>query len=100
MFSVEMKWLVALAFTRLFGHSGHDHDHANQHDHIKMAKKEEYPYGFQVPLHYPKYSKADYESMDGTRLDLLLREYGLSFEGTLDEKRAFAMGSFLWPHQL
>lgn len=55
--------------------------------------------GFQLPLHYPRYSKADYENMEDWKLDMLLREYGLSFQGTLEDKRAFAMGAFLWPDQ-
>ncbi|XVE50986.1 hypothetical protein DITRI_Ditri02bG0001000 [Diplodiscus trichospermus] len=55
---------------------------------------------FQMPLHYPRYTKADYEKMEEWKLDMLLREYGLiNFEGSLDEKRAYAMGAFLWPHQ-
>lgn len=55
--------------------------------------------GFQMPLHYPRYKKVDYEKMEEWRLDMLLREYGLSFNGNLDEKRAYAMGAFLWPDQ-
>ncbi|XVF26213.1 hypothetical protein REPUB_Repub13aG0279800 [Reevesia pubescens] len=55
--------------------------------------------GFQMPLHYPRYTKADYEKMEEWKVDMLLREYGLSFEGSLDEKREYAMGAFLWPHQ-
>ncbi|KAF8030476.1 hypothetical protein BT93_E2805 [Corymbia citriodora subsp. variegata] len=55
--------------------------------------------GFQMPLHYPRYKKVDYENMEEWRLDMLLREYGLSFDGNLDEKRAYAMGAFLWPDQ-
>ncbi|TKY72256.1 hypothetical protein E2542_SST00995 [Spatholobus suberectus] len=55
--------------------------------------------GFQMPLHYPRYTKQDYESMEEWKVNLLLRQYGLSFEGTLDEKRAFATGAFLWPDQ-
>ncbi|KAJ0018336.1 hypothetical protein Pint_09460 [Pistacia integerrima] len=55
--------------------------------------------GFQMPLHYPRYSKADYEKMEEWKIDMLLREYGLTFQGTLDEKRAYAMGAFLWPDQ-
>ncbi|ESR63153.1 hypothetical protein CICLE_v10017538mg, partial [Citrus x clementina] len=55
--------------------------------------------GFQLPLHYPRYSKADYEKMEDWKLDMLLREYGLCFQGTPEEKRAFAMGAFLWPDQ-
>ncbi|XVE87641.1 hypothetical protein DITRI_Ditri19aG0004100 [Diplodiscus trichospermus] len=53
--------------------------------------------GFRMPLHYPRYKKADYEKMEEWKVDMLLREYGLSFEGSLDEKRAYAMGAFLWP---
>lgn len=55
--------------------------------------------GFQMPLHYPRYSKADYVKMEEWKLDMLLREYGLSFQGSLDEKRKYAMGAFLWPDQ-
>ncbi|XP_022714454.1 uncharacterized protein LOC111274292 [Durio zibethinus] len=55
--------------------------------------------GFQMPIHYPRYTKADYEKMEEWKVDMLLREYGLSFMGSLDEKRAYAMGAFLWPHQ-
>ncbi|OIT00545.1 PREDICTED: uncharacterized protein LOC109230476 [Nicotiana attenuata] len=56
--------------------------------------------GFQMPLHYPRYTKADYQNMEEWKLDALLREYGLVFQGTVDEKRRFAMGAFLWPDQL
>ncbi|MCL7044580.1 hypothetical protein MKW94_004841 [Papaver nudicaule] len=58
--------------------------------------------GFQMPHHYPRYKKSDYERMEEWKVDMLLREYGLdSFKGTtLDEKREFAMGTFLWPDQL
>lgn len=52
---------------------------------------------FQMPLHYPRYTKADYESMPEWKIDCLLREYGLPVMGNLDEKRKFAMGAFLWP---
>ncbi|KAE7995232.1 hypothetical protein FH972_000053 [Carpinus fangiana] len=55
--------------------------------------------GFQMPLHYPRYKKADYEKMEEWKVELLLKQYGLSFEGTLDEKRAYAMGAFMWPDQ-
>ncbi|GLU12685.1 hypothetical protein SLE2022_293470 [Rubroshorea leprosula] len=60
-----------------------------------------YPSGFQMPIHYPRYTKAeaDYEKMEDWKVDLLLKQYGLNFKGTLDEKRAFAMGAFLWPDQ-
>lgn len=55
--------------------------------------------GFRMPLHYPRYKKADYESMPEWRVDCLLREYGLPVDGELDSKRKFAMGAFLWPDQ-
>ncbi|GMJ14528.1 hypothetical protein HRI_005122000 [Hibiscus trionum] len=57
---------------------------------------------FQMPLHYPRYTKADYETMEEWKVDVLLREYGLNVDGSLsnlDEKRAYAMGAFLWPDQ-
>jgi hypothetical protein len=56
---------------------------------------------FQMPLHYPRYTKADYEKMEEWRLDLLLKQYGLTAvsKGTLQEKRAYAIGAFLWPGQ-
>nr|XP_033513444.1 uncharacterized protein LOC117278128 [Nicotiana tomentosiformis] len=56
--------------------------------------------GFQMPLHYPRYTKADYQNMEEWKLDALVREYGLVFQGTVDDKRKFAMGAFLWPDQL
>ncbi|XVE99615.1 hypothetical protein REPUB_Repub03eG0215300 [Reevesia pubescens] len=51
---------------------------------------------FQMPLHYPRYTK-DYQDMPEWKLDRLLAEYGLSTQGDLDYKRKFAMGAFLWP---
>ncbi|CAO2161613.1 unnamed protein product [Urochloa humidicola] len=51
---------------------------------------------FQMPLHYPRYSREDYEAMPEWQLDRLLSEYGLPATGTLHQKRAFAMGAFLW----
>ncbi|CAL9081464.1 unnamed protein product [Musa textilis] len=52
---------------------------------------------FRMPLHYPRYTRADYESMPEWKLDCLLREYGLPVTGDVDHKRSFAMGAFLWP---
>lgn len=52
---------------------------------------------FQMPLHYPRYSKKEYLDMPEWKLDQLLAEYGLSTHGDLDYKREFAMGAFLWP---
>ncbi|CAI9094262.1 OLC1v1029967C1 [Oldenlandia corymbosa var. corymbosa] len=56
---------------------------------------------FQMPLHYPRFKKADYEKMPESQLDCLLREYGLPTTsiGDLDQKRKFAMGAFLWPDE-
>ncbi|XP_028794740.1 uncharacterized protein LOC114750337 [Neltuma alba] len=53
---------------------------------------------FQMPLHYPKYTKADYETMPEWRLDSLLQQYGLPLSGDLHQKRLFAIGAFLWPY--
>lgn len=55
--------------------------------------------GFQMPLHYPRYKKSDYEKMPEWQLERLLNEYGLPAHGDLDHKRKFAMGAFLWPDQ-
>ncbi|KAL4316494.1 hypothetical protein AHAS_Ahas15G0290700 [Arachis hypogaea] len=44
---------------------------------------------FQVPLHYPRYTKGDYEIMEEWKVDLLIQQYGLSFKGTLHDKRTF-----------
>ncbi|XP_047307063.1 uncharacterized protein LOC124910465 [Impatiens glandulifera] len=68
-------------------------------DHRKDSSITEGKYGcssFQMPLHYPRYMKADYEMMPEWKLDCLLKEYGLPLAGNLDQKRKFAMGAFLW----
>uniref|UniRef100_J3KXR8 DUF7722 domain-containing protein n=1 Tax=Oryza brachyantha TaxID=4533 RepID=J3KXR8_ORYBR len=51
---------------------------------------------FQMPLHYPRYRREEYERMPEWQLDRLLSEYGLPVDGTLPHKRAFAIGAFLW----
>ncbi|KAL4565453.1 hypothetical protein LXL04_029549 [Taraxacum kok-saghyz] len=52
---------------------------------------------FQMPLHYPRYGKHDYEEMPEWKLDCLLKEYGLPVDhGDINEKRKFVMGAFLW----
>ncbi|XP_038689841.1 uncharacterized protein LOC119988755 [Tripterygium wilfordii] len=116
---MALRWLLNSVFITL-GHPSSE-GHVNDHHHkesvkisitnglrdlkveerkIEVVKREEYPNGFQMPLHYPRYKKVDYEKMEEWKVDLLLKEYGLSFNGTLDEKRSFAMGAFLWPDQL
>ena len=52
---------------------------------------------FRMPVHYPRYKRADYETMPEWKLDYLLTQYGLPVFGNLKEKRSFAMGAFLWP---
>ncbi|URE44850.1 hypothetical protein MUK42_14763 [Musa troglodytarum] len=49
-----------------------------------------------MPLHYPGYTKADYEAMPEWQLDRLLSEYGLPVSGDVTQKRRYAMGAFLW----
>ncbi|KAL5551921.1 hypothetical protein UlMin_002097 [Ulmus minor] len=66
----------------------------------KVSKKENLICEFQMPLHYPRYKKSDYEKMPEWKLDCLLREYGLPIMGDVKEKRNFAMGAFLWPCQI
>ncbi|KAG7959591.1 hypothetical protein I3843_10G077600 [Carya illinoinensis] len=89
---------------------GHPNEGSVQGDHVNSLKvvpnggqggKEIQPAApvFQMPLHYPRYNKAEYEMMEEWKVDLLLQQYGLNFKGNLDEKRAFAMGAFLWPDQ-
>ncbi|KAK5834511.1 hypothetical protein Gotri_011854 [Gossypium trilobum] len=115
---MALKWFLSSAFTQVFGHTDGGNLHAKavvscpnegligckeMEGGITSIKtcKEDYPNGFQMPVHYPRYSKADYEKMEEWRIDMLLKEYGFSFNGgTVDEKRAFAMGAFLWPDQL
>ncbi|KAI3853114.1 hypothetical protein MKW92_023478 [Papaver armeniacum] len=113
-----LKWLINSIGTVNFGSknssSNKNHDKANNHKisfysmhddeekkFNKMSAKSGASSGFQMPLHYPRYKKSDYEKMEEWKVDMLLREYGLdNFKGTLDEKREFAMGTFLWPDQL
>ena len=95
-----LKWLLNYAFT--YGHQENIEmiKEAKEKTEVISLCKEEYPDGFQLPLHYPSYNKADYEKMEEWRLDMLLKEYGLIVKGTLEEKRKFAMGTFLWPDQI
>ncbi|CAG7910659.1 unnamed protein product [Brassica rapa] len=52
---------------------------------------------FQMPVHYPKFTKEQYESMSEEELDRLLKLYGLPTNiGDLSYKKQFAMGAFLW----
>ncbi|PON71276.1 hypothetical protein PanWU01x14_074160 [Parasponia andersonii] len=53
---------------------------------------------FQMPLHYPRYTRGDYETMPEWKIDCLLKQYGLPISGDVEQKRKFAMGAFLWLH--
>ena len=64
-------------------------------DDVKKQKE----YVFTMPLHYPRYSKSDYDKMPEWQLDRLLAEYGLPVIGDVNHKRNFAIGAFLWPSQ-
>ncbi|KAJ6912337.1 hypothetical protein NC651_014902 [Populus alba x Populus x berolinensis] len=106
-----LRWLVHSA-CHVFGYPNEDNNMQsrnkvvgcpNEHADgvmIKSSRLEMNPCtGFQMPLHYPRYTKADYEKMEEWKVDMLLREYGISFKGSLEEKRGYAMGAFLWPDQ-
>ncbi|GAB4826281.1 hypothetical protein Ancab_009146 [Ancistrocladus abbreviatus] len=54
---------------------------------------------FQMPLHYPRYSKSEYETMPEWQLDCLLVQYGLPVVGSVEQKRRFVIGAFLWSHE-
>nr|XP_009767794.1 PREDICTED: uncharacterized protein LOC104218894 [Nicotiana sylvestris] len=62
------------------------------------SKKKNCSSNFQMPLHYPKYTKEDYQHMPEWMIDRLLAEYGLPADGDLANKRKFAMGAFIWPN--
>ncbi|KAI3873229.1 hypothetical protein MKW92_002732 [Papaver armeniacum] len=106
--SMLLKWLVNSIGTMNFGYNKAQeisfypmHDDEEKKFNKVTMKCGASSSGFQMPLHYPRYKKSDYEKMEEWKVDMLLREYGLdSFKGTLDEKREFAMGTFLWPDQL
>ena len=63
---------------------------------MERLKKQGFSF-FQMPLHYPRYSKKEYLDMPEWKVDRLLAEYGLPTHGDLAYKRQFAMGAFLWP---
>ncbi|GLT79048.1 hypothetical protein SLA2020_505580 [Shorea laevis] len=98
---MALRWVVHSA-CHILGHGNNNVEDGHGDTMIKKLNIGEdcidmYPSGFLMPLHYPHYTKADYEEMGEWKLDLLLRQYGLNFKATLD--RAFAMGAFLWPEQ-
>ena len=75
-----LKWFLNNAFT--YGHQENVEmiKEAKEKTEVISLCREEYPDGFQLPLHYPSYNKADYEKMEEWRLDMLLKECGLCKE--------------------
>ncbi|GFZ01484.1 hypothetical protein Acr_15g0000930 [Actinidia rufa] len=70
----------------------------NGHHGTISGETKQFYCSFQMPLHYPRFNKSDYESMPEWKLDCLLSEYGLPVTGDLAYKKKFAMGAFLWPN--
>ncbi|KAK9089880.1 hypothetical protein Scep_028962 [Stephania cephalantha] len=109
---MALNWLVHTVCAASFGYASNDvklrHESGLSYVDGSSNKKDDVNNGgikcvsseFQMPLHYPRYKKGDYENMEEWRLDNLLSQYGLTCEGSLDEKRSYAMGAFLWPDQL
>ncbi|KAK4355177.1 hypothetical protein RND71_024148 [Anisodus tanguticus] len=93
---MALNWVVNIANTNAVGNSSTEFTKNQTSQSISFSNEKP----FQMPLHYPGYTKDDYEKMEEWKLDALLSEYGLNFQGTVDEKRRFAMGAFLWPDQL
>ncbi|KAK9091872.1 hypothetical protein Syun_026783 [Stephania yunnanensis] len=106
---MALNWLVHTVCAASFGYSSNDVKlrHESGLSYVDEGSNKKDVNGgikcvseFQMPLHYPRYKKADYENMEEWRLDNLLSQYGLTCEGSLDKKRSYAMGAFLWPDQL
>ncbi|KAF2608892.1 hypothetical protein F2Q68_00044783 [Brassica cretica] len=80
----------------------HDNNHHQDLEDQKMKTKigdgttQNQSINFKIPLHYPKYTKSDYEKMPEWQLAQILREYGLQIIGDSNEKRKFVIGAFLW----
>ena len=51
-----------------------------------------------MPLHFPRYTKEDNEKMEDWKLDMVLKEYGLTVKGALDAKRSFVIGTFIYSY--
>ncbi|KAJ3673615.1 hypothetical protein LUZ60_005607 [Juncus effusus] len=71
----------------------------NQTNSAKTTRLKNYK-EFQRPLHYPRYKKEEYDKMEEQRLNQLLKDYGLPFDGSIEEKRAYAIGAFLFPSKI
>ncbi|KAJ3673616.1 hypothetical protein LUZ60_005608 [Juncus effusus] len=97
-----LEWFLRVTLVaQIVGNLNSKEPETNNIKVVNNKKKKNLFYeGFRMPLHYPRYKKEDYAKMEEWKVDQLLREYGLDFEGSLEEKREFAMGAFLWPDQI
>ncbi|XP_024012433.1 uncharacterized protein LOC18019249 [Eutrema salsugineum] len=67
------------------------------HEHDQLKSESALWPSFQMPLHYPNFTKEQYEIMSEKELDRLLKLYGLPTDfGDLSCKKQFAFGAFLW----
>ncbi|KAL3333619.1 hypothetical protein AABB24_033618 [Solanum stoloniferum] len=102
--TMALSWVVTIANTITLGNlksqSSIEFNKNQTNQSIISILNEKNSEYFQMPLHYPRYTKHDYDKMEEWKIDALLREYGLNFQGTVDEKRRFAIGAFVWPDQL
>ncbi|KAL0000583.1 hypothetical protein SO802_014364 [Lithocarpus litseifolius] len=112
----SLKWFISYAFTQVLGledngsmqcnhisassDKGQTQSKDSKEEGIAqiIVSKENSANGFEMPLHYPRYTKEDYEKMEDWKLDMVLKEYGLAVKGALDAKRSFAIGTFVWPN--
>lgn len=104
---MALNWLLHSAYNIVLGYPNYSTTKEQATKSMKISYGNELEgtrmdaSNFQMPLHYPRYSKTDYQKMEEWRVDLLLQQYGLKSEAkNVDEKRAFAMGAFLWPDQI
>ena len=94
---MALNWLLHSAYNIVLGYP----NEKTTKEEVSKSMKISYVSDFQMLVHYPRYNKTDYLKMEEWRVDLLLQQYGLKFEAkNIDEKRAFAMGAFLWPDQI
>ncbi|KAL7088504.1 hypothetical protein ACP275_13G130700 [Erythranthe tilingii] len=95
-----MRQIWRMVYDILIGGGRHRTHEGGEECREKRESEKKVESCFKMPIHYPRYKKADYENMDEWKLDNLLHQYGLFFSGPLEKKRAFAITTFLWPNQL
>ncbi|XP_024529596.1 uncharacterized protein LOC9658584 [Selaginella moellendorffii] len=66
-----------------------------------VVKNPGVPFEFQMPVHYPRFTRQQYATMPEWQIDRLLEEYGLPAHdmGGVEDKRQYAIGAFLWKEQ-